>query len=181
MAFVRGLDACRIGLDEWFKQATRSRTDFILTAGTIVLLLLLLILAFQSNPALASVARLPGEDASDRLEAAGTLLKILDTGIFQWGARIFAGLCIMSSAWALKEQRFGIAVICVVGAIIFGTAPKWVKNIFEIGDNQGLFSQSGAEGASAILGIRASFSWEESRYADRVPSRCSEDTFAASH
>lgn len=89
----------------------------------------------------AGVTRLPGEDASDKLEAAGTMLKILDTALFKWGARIFAGVCIMSSAWALKEQRFGIAIICVVGAIIFGTAPKWVKNIFDIGDNQSIFSQ----------------------------------------
>lgn len=90
----------------------------------------------------ASQARLPGEDASDRLEAAGTLLRIIDTGLFKWGARLFAGICIMSSAWALKEQRFGFAVICVVGALLFGTAPKWVKNIFDIGDNQGLFSRA---------------------------------------
>ncbi len=72
--------------------------------------------------------RLPGDDATDKLEAAGTLLKIIDTGLFKWGARIFAGICIMSSAWALKEQRFGIAIICIIGAIIFGTAPTWVKN-----------------------------------------------------
>jgi hypothetical protein len=101
----------------------------------------MLYLAVHSDVTYAGVIRLPGEDASDKLEAAGTLLHILDTGVFKWGARIFAGLCIMSSAWALKEQRFGIAVICVVGAIIFGTAPKWVKNIFDIGDNQSLFSQ----------------------------------------
>ena len=86
-------------------------------------------------------ANLPGEDASDKLEAAGTLLRIIDTGLFRWGARIFAGICIMSSAWALKEQRFGIAIICVIGAIIFGTAPTWVKNIFEIGGNQSIFSK----------------------------------------
>lgn len=85
--------------------------------------------------------RLPGEDASEKLEAAGILLKTLDTGIFKWGARIFAGLCIMSSAWALKEQRFGIAIICIIGAILFGTATRWVRNIFDIGDNQSLFSK----------------------------------------
>lgn len=88
-----------------------------------------------------TLSNLPGTDQSGQLEAAGILLKTLDTGIFKWGARIFAGLCIMSSAWALKEQRFGIAIICVIGAIIFGTAPKWVQNIFTIGGDQGLFSQ----------------------------------------
>ncbi len=87
----------------------------------------------------AAGARLPGTDVSDKLEAAGTLLRIIDTGLFKWGARIFAGICIMSSAWALKEQRFGIAIICIVGAIIFGTAPTWVRNIFEIGGGDSVF------------------------------------------
>src|SRR5437764_567516 len=62
--------------------------------------------ALHSQVAYASTSvSLPGTDASGQLEAAGILLKTLDTGIFKWGAKIFAGLCIMSSAWALKEQR----------------------------------------------------------------------------
>jgi len=84
-------------------------------------------------------ASLPGSDASDKLEAAGTLLRLLDTALFKWGARIFAGICIMSAAWSLKEQRFGIAIICIVGALIFGTAPTWVKNIFSIGAGDSIF------------------------------------------
>ncbi len=83
---------------------------------------------------------LPGSDASDKLEAAGTLLRLLDTALFKWGARVFAGLCVMSSAWSLKEQRFGIAIICIVGALVFGTAPTWVKNIFSIGSSESIFS-----------------------------------------
>lgn len=105
-----------------------------------ILIAAFLYLAF-GEVAFAAVTRLPGDDASDKLQAAGTLLKIIDTGLFKWGARIFAGICIMSSAWALKEQRFGIAIICVIGAIIFGTAPTWVKNIFEIGGSDGVFSK----------------------------------------
>ena len=85
-------------------------------------------------------ASLPGTDASDKLEAAGTLLRLIDTALFKWGARIFAGICVMSAAWSLKEQRFGIAIICIVGALIFGTAPKWVKNIFAIGSGDSIFS-----------------------------------------
>lgn len=85
---------------------------------------------------------LPGTDESQKLEAAGTLLRLVDTGLFKWGARLFAGLCIMSAAWSLKEQRFGISVICVVGAIVFGTAPKWVKNIFNIGGGDSIFSMT---------------------------------------
>ncbi len=87
----------------------------------------------------AAPTKLPGADVSDKLEAAGTILHIIDTGLFKWGARIFAGICVMSSAWALKEQRFGIAVISIVGAIIFGTAPMWVKNIFSIGGGDSVF------------------------------------------
>ena len=101
-----------------------------------------LLFIFLSAPqVMAGVTHLPGDDASDKLEAAGTLLKMLDTGIFKWGAKLFAGLLVMSGGWALKEQRFGIAAICVAGAVVIGTTPKWVKNIFEVGDNQSIFSQ----------------------------------------
>lgn len=86
--------------------------------------------------------RIPGADASEKLEAAGTLLRIVDSVLFSWGARIFAGLCVMSAGWNLKEQRFGIAVLCVVAAIVLGTAPTWVKNIFDIGGGGSVFSQS---------------------------------------
>ena len=91
------------------------------------------------GPECYAQASLPGSDASDKLEAAGTLLRLLDTALFKWGARIFAGICIMSAAWSLKEQRFGIAIICIVGALIFGTAPTWVKNIFSIGAGDSIF------------------------------------------
>ncbi|HEX7676333.1 MAG TPA: hypothetical protein VF412_19315 [Bdellovibrio sp.] len=84
--------------------------------------------------------KIPGSDASDKLEAAGTVLRIVDSMLFSWGARIFAGLAVMSAGWNLKEQRFGIAVLCVVAAIILGTAPMWVKNIFDIGGGGSVFS-----------------------------------------
>jgi len=116
----------------------RSVFSSLVFAATLVALAIVLLWV---APLAHAGASLPGTDASDKLEAAGTLLRMIDTGLFRWGARIFAGICIMSSAWALKEQRFGIAIICVIGAIIFGTAPTWVKNIFDIGGNQGIFSQ----------------------------------------
>jgi len=81
----------------------------------------------------AAATHIPGSDESGKLEAAGTLLRLVDTAVFLWGSRIFAGLCILSAGWSLKEQRFGMAVVCVLGAIVIGTAPMWVKNIFEIG------------------------------------------------
>ena len=101
-----------------------------------------LIFALSSSHAFAGVTHLPGDDASEKLQAAGTLLKLIDTGLFKWGARLFSGLCIMSAAWSLKEQRFGIAIICVIGAMIFGTAPMWVKNIFDIGGGDSVFSMN---------------------------------------
>jgi hypothetical protein len=85
-------------------------------------------------------SRIPGTDESDQLEAAGTLLRMVDSMLFSWGARLFAGLCILSAAWHLKEQRFGLAVVCSAAAILFGTAPMWVRNIFDIGGGRGVFS-----------------------------------------
>ena len=120
-----------------------------------ILTLALGYLVFFSPLAHAGSATLPGEDASDKLQAAGTLLRMIDTALFKWGARLFSGLCIMSAGWALKEQRFGIAIICVIGAILFGTAPVWVKNIFEIGGNQGLFSQHTAPWTAPTTGVVA--------------------------
>lgn len=114
------------------RKAVRILLLILAAAGAVALILLF-------GPEAYSQARLPGTDASDKLEAAGTLLRLIDTGLFKWGARIFAGICIMSAAWALKEQRFGIAIICIVGAIIFGTAPTWVKNIFDIGGGDSVF------------------------------------------
>lgn len=114
--------------------------------STIFLLIWLLIiigLALYSlifGPEAFSQAQIPGTDASDKLEAAGTVLRLLDTALFKWGARLLAGVCIMSAAWSLKEQRFGIAVICIIGALLFGTAPTWVKNIFSITGSDSVFS-----------------------------------------
>lgn len=104
------------------------------------LLCLLGILFLTHSTAFAGGVKIPGTDASDKLEAAGTLLRIVDSMLFSWGARIFAGLCVMSAGWNLKEQRFGIAVLCIVAAIVLGTAPTWVRNIFDIGGGGGLFS-----------------------------------------
>ena len=105
------------------------------------LLIAVLLLWLMHSEAFASTTRIPGSDASDKLEAAGTLLRIVDSVLFSWGARIFAGLCVMSAGWNLKEQRFGIAVLCIVAALVLGTAPMWVRNIFDIGGGGGVFSQ----------------------------------------
>lgn len=97
----------------------------LLMFGTVALMLV--------APDAFSQARLPGTDESGKLEAAGSLLRILDISIFTWGARLCAGVMVFSAGLNLKEQRFGMAFICVIGALVIGTAPMWVKNIFEIG------------------------------------------------
>jgi hypothetical protein len=84
--------------------------------------------------------RIPGADASDKLEAAGTTLRLVDTFIFIWGARLFAGICIVSGGWNLKEQRFGLAVVCIIASLVIGTSPVWVENIFSIGGGNGIFN-----------------------------------------
>lgn len=104
-----------------------------------ILITFLLICLAHINAMAAT--KIPGADASDKLEAAGTLLRIVDSVLFSWGARIFAGLCVMSGGWNLKEQRFGIAVLCIVAALVLGSAPMWVKNIFDIGGGGGVFSE----------------------------------------
>jgi len=105
---------------------------------------------FHTVPALAD-ARLPGEDISAKMESAGTLLRFVDTGIFKWTARILAGLCIFGAGWSLKEMRFGPAVISMIAAILFGTAPTWVKNIFSIGGADSVFSWQDRENGKAKL------------------------------
>ena len=78
-------------------------------------------------------AKLPGSDESSKLEAAGTLLRILDTALFVWGSRLMAGAAILGGAWNLKEQRYGMAFVSVISGVLIATAPKWVKNLFDIG------------------------------------------------
>lgn len=99
----------------------------------LLLLMLCTVALMLIAPDAFSQVRIPGTDESGKLEAAGSLLRILDTSIFTWGARLCAGTMIFSAGLNLKEQRFGIAFICIIGALVIGTAPMWVKNIFEIG------------------------------------------------
>ena len=100
----------------------------ILTFIAIVSCLLIL-----SDTAWANIPRLPGSDQMDKLTAAGSLLRLIDSFLFKFGARLMAGLAVLGAGWNLKEQRFGIAIVCIIAAIVIGTAPMWVKNIFDIG------------------------------------------------
>lgn len=94
-----------------------------------------LILGFILAPdtVMARAPRLPGTDETDQLEAAGSLLRIVDSFLFKFGARLMAGLAVLAGGWSIKDMAFGRAVLCFIAAIIMGTAPMWVENIFEMG------------------------------------------------
>ena len=108
----------------------------------LIALIFLLAMIMNLTPAWADTIRLPGEDISAQMEGAGTLLRFIDTAIFSWVARLLCGLCVGGAAWSLKEARFGSAVIAIVSALLFGTAPTWVRNIFSISGANSVFSQS---------------------------------------
>lgn len=107
----------------------------------------LALVVLGSTDALAGVPRLPGSDETDKLQAAGSLLRIIDSFLFKFGARIMAGLAVLAGGWSVKEMAFGRAVLCFVAAIVIGTAPMWVKNIFEMGGGT-LFSMLSVLGGS---------------------------------
>ncbi|MFK7824485.1 MAG: hypothetical protein AB8G05_10020 [Oligoflexales bacterium] len=46
-------------------------------------------------------------------------------------------MAILGAGWNLKEQRFAMAIVCIMGAIIMGTVPMWIKNIFDMSDGGG--------------------------------------------
>lgn len=110
----------------------------VYTLGAVLFLFLLLLLL--SHLSFADATMLPGDDMSSKMESAGTLLRFVDTGLFKWGARVFAGLCIFGTAWNLKEGRYGPALISLISAILFGTAPMWVRNIFSASGSDSVFS-----------------------------------------
>lgn len=101
--------------------------------GFFWVLFLLILLGLISGEALANIPRLPGTDQTDKLTAAGNLLRILDSFLFKFGARVMAGISVLGAGWNLKEQRFAMAIVCILAAIVIGTAPMWVKNIFDMG------------------------------------------------
>jgi hypothetical protein len=85
-------------------------------------------------------ARIPGEDVSDKMEAAGSLLKLTDTLLFNWVTKILSGVCLLTGSLALKDQRFPIFIMCVLAALLLGTISLWVKNIWSVGGGSTLFS-----------------------------------------
>jgi len=101
--------------------------------------IIVFVLCAYQDLALAGV-QLPGSDVSGQLEAMGDLIRILDTALFKWASRLIAGLLLLTAGMALKNQQFGSCMLCVVGAFIVSTIPKWVRNLFLIGGGDSVFS-----------------------------------------
>ena len=114
----------------------RRRTSFSSFGARSLLLLLFTLIFFVfwgASIALGEPVTLPGSDNFSKLTAAGDLIRIIDSFIFKFGARLLAGLTVLAAGWNLKEQRFAMAIICIFAAILMATVPMWVKNIFDIG------------------------------------------------
>ncbi|MFK7827052.1 MAG: hypothetical protein AB8G05_23115 [Oligoflexales bacterium] len=101
------------------------------------LAMILIVLAILFISAIALANNLPGQGSIADFTAAQTLLHIVDSVLFNYGAKLAAGLCILAAGWNLKEQRFNMAIICVIAAIVIGTTPMWIKNIFEMSASGG--------------------------------------------
>lgn len=100
--------------------------------SSLVSLLLISISLILSDFALGQAA-LPGTDQFDKMTAAGDLLRIIDSAMFTYGARLLAGLAVLGAGWSLKEHKFILFSIGIVAAIIIATIPMWVQNLFDIG------------------------------------------------
>ncbi len=108
----------------------RSRHSFWIP---IIVLLFFWLISVLIEPSMAQIPNLPGTDQSDKLQAAGTLLRIIDSALFSWLSRIFSGLLILNAGISLKNQAFGMAFISIIGALVVGLTPQLVKNVFDIG------------------------------------------------
>jgi hypothetical protein len=131
---------------------------YILTRLGLATMALTGLLAF-THFAWADASKLPGDDVVSKMEAAMTIVKFIDVGLFRWAARLLAGVCLFGAGWNLKEMRFGPAFISIIAAIMFGTAPTWVKNIFSIGNSDSVFSQvnTGTKHTSFHFSPRSSY------------------------
>lgn len=102
-----------------------------------ILCFILSLIFIQSYEILANNLPADTNGSIKSFTAANQLLGIIDSTIFKFGARILAGLCILGAGWNLKEQRFAMAIVCIFAAIIIGTTPMWIKNIFEMNGTGG--------------------------------------------
>ena|SRR3990167_9131770 len=91
-----------------------------------------------SAVALASIT-IPGHNEADQLETLGTMAKTLDVVIFTWGAKIAAAVVFLLGGWAIKENRLGMALMCLCAGFLMLFAPKLATEIQSLAGMNSLF------------------------------------------
>ena len=76
---------------------------------------------------------IPGTSEADHLETLGTLAKTLDEVIFIWGAKIAAAVVFLLGGWSIKENRLGMALLCLCAGFLILFAPKLANEIQTLG------------------------------------------------
>ena len=98
----------------------------------------LLPLILISASALARIS-IPGTDESGDLETLGIMAKTFDTVIFTWGAKIAAAVVFLLAGWAIKENRLGMALMCLCAGFLILFAPKLATEIQTMAGVNSLF------------------------------------------
>jgi hypothetical protein len=94
--------------------------------------------ALCAIPALAKIT-IPGTNEADQLETLGTMAKTFDVIIFTWGAKIAAAVVFLLAGWAIKENRLGVALLCLCAGFLILFAPKLATEIQTLAGMTSLF------------------------------------------
>lgn len=89
-------------------------------------------------PLLARVT-IPGTSEADQLDTLGTMAKTLDVVIFTWGAKIAAAVVFLLGGWAIKENRLGVALLCLCAGFLILFAPKLATEIQSLSGMKSVF------------------------------------------
>ena len=82
---------------------------------------------------------IPGTNEADQLETLGTMAKTFDVVIFTWGAKIAAAIVFLLAGWAIKENRLGVALLCLCAGFLMLFAPKLATEIQSLAGITSLF------------------------------------------
>ena len=92
-----------------------------------------------SIPAAHADVLLPGEDISAKMEVVGSLLKFLDTALFNWGSKLLGGFFVYVAAHAIGNLKFGRCGAAVVASLLFFFAPNLVRNAANASGSNSVF------------------------------------------
>lgn len=82
---------------------------------------------------------IPGTNEADQLETLGTMAKTFDVVIFTWGAKLAAAVVFLLAGWAIKENRLGVALLCLCAGFLILFAPKLATEIQSLAGMTSLF------------------------------------------